>query len=269
MLRLLILAGLLAACARPSHAQVKPGRCASDARGPAGPAEARPARHDAPDHRADASSTGLHRPRPTVPIAPNSLGAEVLMGASGFLNHLSSEVIAAFGAVRSVPLLWRWLTVMATDPWHAVSCWIRPGAWRWCWLWASGRMGMRRAMRRPILAPGPPGAAMAARRVEEDAEARAERGETEPPQRRADRGADPAAPCAAGARPLVLELLPVLAFLVVGHLLAATALGGEDPAAARPARGDRRLRALCVAILCIARVMFSPRSAAAAPAGHP
>ena len=35
-----------------------------------------------------------------VPIAPDSLGAEVLMGASGLLNHVSDEVIAA---LRSDP----------------------------------------------------------------------------------------------------------------------------------------------------------------------
>jgi small-conductance mechanosensitive channel len=55
----------------------------------------------------------------------------------------------------------------------------------------------------------------------------------------------------------VLELLPALAFLVVGHLIAATALGGEDPP---------RLvllavidaTAFCAAILSVARALFSP-----------
>jgi hypothetical protein len=54
-----------------------------------------------------------------------------------------------------------------------------------------------------------------------------------------------------------LELLPVLGFLVIAHLIVATGLGGEDPA---------RLvlltvidaYALCAAILRVARAAFSP-----------
>ena len=37
------------------------------------------------------------RPADVGPLAPDSLGAEVLIGASGFLNHISDEVIAGFG----------------------------------------------------------------------------------------------------------------------------------------------------------------------------
>src|SRR5690349_6555914 len=38
-------------------------------------------------------------------LKPNSLGSEVLVGASGFLNQLSDQLLATVGAIRSIPLL--------------------------------------------------------------------------------------------------------------------------------------------------------------------
>src|SRR5690348_435009 len=70
------------------------------------------------------------QPQPNTPaeISPNSLGAQVLMSASGTLNRLSSQIIAAIGAIQSIPLLWVWLKVMATDSWaHGV---LLDAAWR-------------------------------------------------------------------------------------------------------------------------------------------
>ncbi len=196
-------------------------------------------------------------PPAASPIAPDSLGAEVLTGASGFLNHLSGEALAAFRAIRSVPQLWVWLKVMATDPWARGI--LLDTAWRLAVVLAVAiavESAVRRAVQRLIRAlvrEAPNGDAPA----EEDAEARAEIGETEPPRRRRT-----AALILLWRVPLVLarfalELLPVLAFLTIGHLIAATALGGVDPP---------RLvllavidaYALCAAILCIARVMLSP-----------
>ena len=168
------------------------------------------------------------------------------MGASGFLNHVSGEAIATLGAIRSVPLLWAWLQVMATEPVgarHPAGHGLAPG--RWCWrVGLAVEWAMRRAVRRPILAlvrRAPNGGAPAPTK---SGEARAERGETEPPHRRrlAALTLLRRVPLVLGR--CVLELLPVLAFLVVGHLVAATALGGDGPAPARAARGDRRLRAL-------------------------
>lgn len=191
------------------------------------------------------------------PLTPNSLGAAVLMGASGFLNHVSSRVVATLGAVRSVPLLWGWLKVMATDPWARGI--LLDTAWRLALVLAAGlavEWLVRRAVRRPILtlirqAPngGPP--------PEENAEARAELGDIEPPRRRRAAALTllRRVPLVLGR--LVLELLPVLGFLAVGHLIAASALGGKDlPRLVLLAVIDAY--ALCAAILCIARMMFSP-----------
>ena len=43
--------------------------------------------------------------------------AATMTGAAGLLNHLAARAVAGFGAIRSVPQLWVWLKVMATDPW--------------------------------------------------------------------------------------------------------------------------------------------------------
>jgi moderate conductance mechanosensitive channel len=254
MLRLLILASLLA-IAPHAHAQVSP----DDARHTLEMLQD-PQKRDQLISTLKTIAQAQPQPAPAqtaVPIAPGSLGAEVLVGASSFLNHLSGEATATLGAIQSVPLLWAWLHIMATEPWaHDI---LLDTAWRLVVVLAlSLAVGwaMRRAVARPILAlvrRAPNGGAP----IHEDAEARAERGETEPPHRRRL-----AALTLLRRVPLMLgrcalELLPVLAFLAAGHLLAATSLGGRDPP---------RLvllavidaYALCAAILCVARVMFSP-----------
>ena len=192
-----------------------------------------------------------------VPIAPDSLGAEVLMGASGLLNHISDEVIAGFGAIRSVPQLWFWLQVMATDSWSRNV--LLDTAWRLALVLAVGlavEWAARRAIQRPILAlvRQAPNGDMPA---EEDGETRAESGETEAPRRRRDMALTllRRVPLVLGR--CALELLPALAFLLVGHLVAATALGGADrPRLVLLAVIDAY--ALCAAILSIARALFSP-----------
>jgi small-conductance mechanosensitive channel len=190
-----------------------------------------------------------------VPITPGSLGAEVLVGVSGFLDRLSNEGVATIAAIHAAPGLWAWLKVMATARGVLLDT-----AWRLVVVLAVGlaaEWAVRRVVWRSVLAMamrapngGPPA-------EEEDAEARAESGETEPPRPRRM-----AALTLLRRVPLVLgrfalELLPVLAFVVVGHLLAATSLGGEGaPRLVLLAVIDAY--ALCVAILCVGRVTFSP-----------
>ena len=256
MLRLLILAGLLAlAPGLRAGAQVNP----DDARRTLDVLQD-PQKRDQLINTLQTIARSQQPPTPAPAagaIVPDSLGAEVLMGASGFLNRLSSQAIATFGAIRSVPLLWVWLKAMATEPWARGI--LLDTAWRLLLVLAIGlaaEWAVRRVVQRPILAlvrQAPNGGAQ----PEEDAEARAESGETEPPHRRRT-----AALILLRRVPLVLgrfvlELLPVLAFLAVCHLIAATALGGVDPP---------RLvllavidaYAVCAAILCIGRVIFSP-----------
>ena len=148
------------------------------------------------------------------------------MGASGLLNHISDEVIAGFGAIRSVPQLWFWLQVMATDPWSRGV--LLDTVWRLALVLAVGlavEWAARRAIQRPILAlvrQAPDGDAPArktARRAPKAARPK-------PPHRRRDMALTllRRVPLVLGR--CVLELLPALAFL----------------AGRPPGRGDRAWR---------------------------
>ena len=76
-----------------------------------------------PQHPADAAPAPTSAPAPEPaselagPLVPNSLGAEVLVSASGFLTRVSDRVVGALGSVSSVPMLWNWLKITSTDPW--------------------------------------------------------------------------------------------------------------------------------------------------------
>ena len=198
--------------------------------------------------------------KPEITVAPHSLGAEVVFGASRFLNQVTTEAVSTLSAIRSVPLLWNWLRMMATDPWaHGVLMDI---GWRLALALVAGfavQWAIRRSVARPILAlagKAPNGNQMQA----ESGEARVELGETEPPRRRIT-----AALVLLRRLPLVgarlfLELLPVLGFVTVGHLIAATSLGGNSvPRLVILAVVDAT--ALCGALLATARMMLSPGQA--------
>ncbi len=199
------------------------------------------------------------RPSTSAEIAPNSLGAEVLVGVSGFLDRLAGQMTATFGAIQSIPLLWVWLKVMATDSWaHGV---LLDTAWRLVLALLIGlgvQWALERAVNRPILALTRRAPNDGHAVEEPDVEARAEQGETEPPHRRRI-----AATTLLRRMPLVLarlllELLPVFGFFAVTHLLAATPLGGRRlPSLVLLAVIDAY--ALCSGLLCVGRMMFSPR----------
>ena len=194
-----------------------------------------------------------------LPLEPNSLGADVLVGVSRFMNRVSNDALNALHAVRSVPLLWGWLQVMAFDPWARGV--LADTAWRLVLALAAGLAAewlIGRVVRRPILAlvrlapnGGPPP-------EENNGEARAERGDIEPPRRRRIAAITLLRRVPLVLARLALELLPVVGFLLAGHLVAASAVGGETLS---------RLvllavvdgYAICAATLCVARMMFSPR----------
>ncbi|HTI84604.1 MAG TPA: mechanosensitive ion channel domain-containing protein [Acetobacteraceae bacterium] len=198
--------------------------------------------------------------KPAITVAPHSLGAEVLFGASRFLNHVTTEAVGALGAIRSVPLLWNWLRMMATDPWaRGVQMDI---AWRLALALVAGfavQWAIRRSVARPIrsLAGRAPNGSLT---EDENGEARAEEGEIEPPRRRITVALVLLRRLPLVAARLMLELLPVLGFFAVGHLIAATSLGGDSvPRLVIIAVVDAT--ALCGALLATARMMLSP--------GHP
>lgn len=205
--------------------------------------------------------------KPPLPLAPNSLGAEVLVGASSFLDRQSQRALAMLRTVHSVPLLWGWVVVMATDPWAQTM--LIASAWRLALALALGMAVewlLRRALRRTFEAlearapriaklhhaddPVPPPAT---------AEARAEHGETEPPAPPRRR---PTPWMLLRRVPLVLgrlglDLLPVLALGAIGHAFAASPLGG-DPQTQLVILAGIDAYVLSSVILAVARMMVSP-----------
>ncbi len=236
-------------------------------------------------------------PKLAIPLAPNSLGAQVLLSVEGFLSHTSSQVVRGVQAARSLPQLWNWLVIVTTDPW--ARRFVLDSAWRLAValiLAALFHYGLQRAVRRPIAVLeswAPTGIGSRAPETEEaeeleeteeteetedtgepqepatepklpaepqpeTSEARAEAGETEPPVPRRR----PSASMMLRRLPLVLarlllDLVPIVGFGLVGHLVAASDLGGS--------RSSRLVLlavidayVLCAAVLAIARMVFSP-----------
>ena len=299
----------------------------SPAVAPAGPAS--PAAAAAPPTTSPAAPVAP----PGLSLAPDSLGAQVLVGGADVMNRIANRLTEALHAARGLPLLWAWVVTMTTDPFARML--LLDLAWRlavalagaFATLWLVNRalrrplrLVSRRLIRLPPTAvpsgevpsgetPGDtaprnvasrdgasrdgasrdgapedtaskdtapedaaPGDAATAGEAPDRApgdaappadtgEARAERGETEPPQPR--RLAAARLLRLARRLPLVLarfalELVPVLGFLLVGHVIAASPLGGS-----------RLVRlillavldstALCAAALLAARGLLAPR----------
>jgi small-conductance mechanosensitive channel len=156
-----------------------------------------------------------------LPLAPDSVGAQVLAGVSEQLSHLSADVIAEAGEIADFPSLGHWLAQFATNPDRQQQA--LDAGWRSLLVLAAGLAGefaVRRALRRPVRAleraapddfdpaPGP---------------AEAEAGPTGKEGRRL-----PALlalrrlPFALGV--FLLDLVPVLVLLGVGTLMARTRL---------------------------------------------
>ena len=254
--------------AKPAAEAAKPGQPAAAPAAPVPP----PAKPASP---ADALK---------IPLAPDSLGAQVLVSGAGFLSRAGTEAMDALHAVQSVPLLWGWAVVMATNPWARSV--LDDTSWRLALVMLSAlavEFGLRRAIRKPVtalerMAPdgtprgepvepdlaepetggGPPDQP----EPEQTVEARAEAGDTEPPPAPRRRPSNwtqvRRVPLVFGR--LLLDLIPVLGFLLIGHLITASALGGQ---------AISRLvllavvdaYALCIAVLSVARMLLSPSSA--------
>ena len=53
---------------------------------------------------------------PAVTLQPNSLGAQLLVAASGWSTRLAAEAAATLETMNNLPALWRWFTQLETDP---------------------------------------------------------------------------------------------------------------------------------------------------------
>ncbi len=166
------------------------------------------------------------QPGIAIQLAPDSLGAQVLLTASGFLNDATRDLSRAIETMQSIPLLWSWSVVMVTNPLGREL--LADAGWRLLATLAVAfavaealRFLLRRPMAR-VLRLGQPEAA-----EDEDPEARAEHGAIEPPPPR--RGRDGALRrLGLGLARFGLSMVPVLGLLVAGHLAAASRLGGAE-----------------------------------------
>ena len=258
------LVGTLDAIVKAESAQ--PASAAATTTAPAGAAAPPAASAAAPPPPAAAAPTtpAPAKAEPKVSLAPDSLGAAVLVGASGFMNRLSMRALGMVQAVQGFPLLWGWLVVLATNP--LAHTLLREAAWRVAIAFAVGLLvqtGVRYLLRRPVAilearspeARHPPSAPA----TPEDGEARAEAGDIEPQRPR-----HVAARTLLRRLPLVvlrflLELLPLAGFAIGGHVTAATRVGGsEQTRLIVLAMVDAY--ALCGGLVCLGRMMLSPES---------
>jgi moderate conductance mechanosensitive channel len=248
-----------------ANAPAAPGMVAPTPSAAAPPAAAAPGGGKPP--ATETSVKGLK-----LPLAPDSLGAQILVSASDVVSHLGTEAKETLDTAQSLPLLYGWVLVMATNP--AARAQLIDVGWRLAVALACAvgvQYGVNRSMRRPIRSlqaiapdqrqtepeplPNPPPPA-----EPDDEIGGAEAGDFEPPEVPQPR---PSTWVLLRRVPLVLarlvlELVPVLGIAVVGHLVAASPIGGGTTS---------RLvilavidsYAVCAAVLCIARMLLSPR----------
>ncbi|MSO99923.1 MAG: mechanosensitive ion channel [Acetobacteraceae bacterium] len=163
----------------------------------------------------------------TIQLAPDSLGAQVLLAASSLLNDLADDSMAALNTVQSIPLLWAWGVVMLTNPIGQRLLW--DAAWRLAvaMILAVGvELALRVLMRRPmahVLSMGHRDPSPA----DADPTERAEQGDVEPPARPIGEDNFPRR-LRLGLARFALEIVPVLGLLIAGHMVAASALGGNS-----------------------------------------
>lgn len=319
------LAAALAAIAEaPATHPAQPGAAAP----PTAPAPQQPAGSPQPAAAASPPAAAPPPAKLAIPLAPNSLGAQILLSASDFLRHSSQRVVHTVRAAAGLPQFWHWFVLVTTDPW--ARSFVLDALWRLAValiLAASLQFALRRAVRRPMAAleswapatdsaadtgdgtatdaaaapagdargdaddapeapppvavaqVGPAGEADPVARpgterdpsdetddetsVEtsvETSEARAEAGDTESPPRARRRG--PSASIMLHRLPLVLarlmlDLVPIIGFGVVGHLVAGSGLGGtQSSRLILLAVIDAYLA--CAVVMAVARMMFSP-----------
>ena len=187
----------------------------------------RPAAKSGPAAAPDEAAGTPREPLP-LPLEPDSLGAQVLLTASSFLTHVTDAITSGIETAQSLPLLWGWIVVMSTNPLGQRL--LTETAWRLAVAVAlSGgvALAIRYLLRRPRAR------LMRGRREIEphehpkDPEESAEFGDIEPPPRpRLLSGASKR--FGLGLLRLALDLIPVLALLVAGHVVAAShTLGGR------------------------------------------
>ena len=184
------------------------------------------------------ANAAVPSPPESIPIQfePDSLGAQVLLSASAFFRRVADDLPHVLETMQSLPLLWGWLVVMATNPlgqrllvdagWRlAVALVLALGVEQ------ALRIVLRRPMARVLRLGEPP--PTSAGDEQEDPVDRAERGATEPPPQLElyddDDNRDTVwRRLRLGLARFALQMVPVLSFLLIGHMAAGTQLGGTE-----------------------------------------
>ena len=92
-------------------------------------------------------------PSLAIPLAPDSLGAQLLVGVPDRLAQLSEQLTQTFDAATDFPLLWLWLYQLTSDP--TVHQLLYDVGWRLAVVMGVALIAeflLRRALRRPIAA---------------------------------------------------------------------------------------------------------------------
>ena len=180
---------------------------------PAAPANATPADTTpiAPPPAELAPPPPEEKPLP-LPLAPDSVGAQIITGASENLSRLSADILAGAGQVADFPSLGNWLVQFVSNPDRQQQ--VLAVAWRQLLVLAAGLVAeaaLRRALRRPAraLARAAPGEA-------------APPAPGEPPRRHFGLLVLHRLPYSAGH--FLLDVLPLLLLGGVGYGLAGTKL---------------------------------------------
>ena len=170
-----------------------------------------------------------------IPLAPDSLGAEVLDRASAALQDAGTQVVTAVQSMNDLPLLWRWVATQAADP--IARGRVLETAWKLAAVglagllleWAAVRL--LRRLRATLEGWAPDHVEVPLEPEAHPAEgglAAAEAGETERAERRDKHltrtlGTLQRMPYLLGR--LVLDLVPIAVFAAVAGLLRGTILG--------------------------------------------
>jgi small-conductance mechanosensitive channel len=212
------------------------------------------------------AAAAVGKPAVALPLAPNSVGAEVLVGASNFLNQAGGQLREALGTLHTLPSMAGWVRDVLHDT--SIQAQLLSTLWRLLAVLAAGLAAEQvlvRALARPL---------RLLRRGEADrVPPLADRPPVDHPEQAAaalaaisgEAPADHAGrlavlrriPSALGQ--MLLELAPVLAFLIVAHLAIGSSLGDGGTRLAMLALVNAY--GMCRALMCVVRLFISPRAA--------
>ncbi len=217
------------------------------------PAAAPPAPPPAPAATPPAADAGREA---AIQLAPDSVGAQLIVDVSHRLNELSADFVHTVRTITDFPLLVSFVQQLLNDPWSRNQ--LFETAWRLVLVIGGGlaaQWAARRLLARPLAA--------LTRRAGETADpglagiAEAEAGQSEllPPPSPLPWAMLRRTPAVLGR--LVLLLLPVLAFLAACYLLLGTELG-HQPIARLVILGFTNAYATCRAITGVLRALSGP-----------